>query len=96
MKTGHRLEFFTDEDGSPWACFAWGAVPPETITRERILEAADYHAGLKDTDLDLDDLDVSGFWIRTGEPEGDYDGATYYACRAGDEGAIRVTGVRFQ
>lgn len=95
MKTAHRLEFFTDEDGDPWACFAWGDLPPETITPERICEAAAYYAGFATDDLCLEGLPVQVFWIRDLGTEADAEYAWHF-CRSGDAGALQVTGVRFQ
>lgn len=98
MSTAHRLEFFLNADGEPWACFAWGHVPTETITRERILEAADYYAGLAEDDLEGLDLDpnaVRHFWLRKGEANGD-DDEFWYRCLAEDDRAEPVTGVQFQ
>jgi len=90
MNTAHRLEFFTDDDGNPWACFAWGEVPPETITRERIAEAADYYEGFVETELDLDNFTVQAMWIQNGSDE-----ETWVFCDADAPGAERITGVRF-
>ncbi len=95
MKTAHRLEFFTDADGEPWACFAWGAVPPETITRERIEAAADYYAGIPAHDLCLDAFTVGTFWIRDLGPSPEFD-ARWVRCSEADDGAQRVTGVQLQ
>ncbi len=95
MNTAHRLEFFTDVDGAPWACFAWGDVPPATITRERIVEAAEYYAGYTEDDLDLDDFEVTRFWIRTNESSAEFD-EMWCRCQAEDDRAVLVTGVQFQ
>lgn len=95
MNTAHRLEFFTDADGEPWACFAWGDVPPETITRDRIEAAAKYYAGIAPDDLCLEAFTVSTFWIRDLGPSADFD-AMWDLCEAGAAGTVQVTGVRFQ
>ena len=97
MNTAHRLEFFTTDDGEPWACFAWGDVPPEIITRERILEAAEYYAGLEGDDLDLKELAVQAMWIQKQEDDSgpDFD-ELWRFCAEGDPGAEHITGVRFQ
>jgi len=97
MNTAHRLEFFTDLDGYPWACFAWGDVPPATISRERIAEAAEYYHGLDEDALALDEFTVETMWIRAVEDDSgpDFDGCWRF-CKADAEGATRITGVRFQ
>lgn len=95
MKTAHRLEFFTDGDGEPWACFAWGEVPPETITRERIEAAAEYYAGISPDDLCLDAFTVSTFWIRSEGPSEEFE-ERWCRCAEIDDNAIQVTGVQFQ
>lgn len=98
MDTAHRLEFFLDADGEAWACFVWGHVPTGTITRERILEAAAYHASLGEEDLeglDLDPTAVRHFWLRKGAANGDFD-EVWLRCLAEDDGAVPVTGVQFQ
>ncbi len=95
MNTAHRLEFFTDADGEPWACFAWGDVRPETITRERILEAAAYYAGYSEDDLPLEDFEVTRFWIRNSGSSAEFD-EMWCRCLAEDDRAVLVTGVQFQ
>ncbi|MDS9467325.1 hypothetical protein RGQ15_07025 [Paracoccus sp. MBLB3053] len=95
MNTAHRLEFSTDADGYPQACFAWGEVPPETITAERIAEAASYYAGLGEDALALEELEVQSHWIRQADPNFiDGDGQWQF-CAEADPGATRITGVRF-
>lgn len=86
------LMFWTDERGDPWACVAWGEVPPDAFTPARIRAAADW-VGCGDG-LDLDAITVSQFHIRQGMSEylGD---EMWFPCPRDADGARLVTGVRF-
>ncbi|MGA0615349.1 hypothetical protein [Paracoccus sp. KR1-242] len=97
MNTAHRLEFFTDVEGYPWACFAWGDVPPESITRERIAEAAAYYHCLDEEALALEEFQVRSLWICAVQDDyGPTQEGSWKFCRADEDGAQRITGVRFQ
>lgn len=89
-----ELIFFTDDEGYPWACFAWGDVPYDTFSAARIAAAAE-EVDVDEEALDLDAFTVTTFWIRPGGANGDFD-ETWHFCQAEDDGARKVTGVRFQ
>lgn len=96
MNTAHRLEFFTNADGEPWACFAWGDVPLAAITAPRIQEAAQYYAVGDLSDEDLAGVAVAQFWIRQSSETDHFQDPMWDVCGAHDDGATLVTGVRFQ
>lgn len=96
-RTAHYLQFFTDENDEPLICFAWGDIPPELITKERIIEAAYYWAAIEPEDLSLDDLRPHAFWLRNCADDfsEDVDGEIWVETNEGAQGALRVTGVVF-
>lgn len=97
MKSAHRLEFYTDDGGKPWACFAWGNVDPSTLTRERIEEAAKYPVchNPDDTGPDCGSIEAKAKFIKL-DDDPPTDDLTYFFCRETDPGSIPITFVHFQ
>lgn len=91
----HRINFFTTEDGEPWAVFAWGEVPASIFTVEGCCVAVCYDGGWDRADaLELIGLGIDPvpLWIKQNGNDEDYN---YVWCRRDDPDALRITGARF-
>ena len=90
------IEFYTTEDGDPWALFCWGDVPASTFTIDACVKAVIEYGRWNQTDAqELIGLgiDPQPLWIRHAVGEGaDY---AYRFCREDHPDAQRITGTRF-
>ena len=87
---------YYDEDGAPWAIFLYGHDHDLRTLRSLACKEEMRQACIGDDSPFNGNLNIGRWWIRDlGEAADDSD-HPYHFCDAGDDGAIAISGAKFQ